>query len=557
MDVFIIILLSQILYSYGYDDISKNQYAVQSTTSYCVPQSNCVADNAVDGIYSTCMKANIIGTTTSDKTVWWSVDLGNIHSIYSVSILFKDYGSQYEKRQQGRFAGFSLYLSEAGVRDSDSRCYVDGPELPPLNFTTTCVGYGRYVTFYNERLHGKQYPTGYETSTVFTELCEIIVKGCHKPGVYGSSCNIPCPENCQDKICNIVNGTCFGCLPGWTGALCENNCQQGWYGQDCKNQCSGYCRGKATCNHVSGNCDNGCAAGWMSSKCDKQCIAGTYGSDCIYNCSGHCQNDVICNRETGHCDKGCKPGYTGYFCNELCSPGRFGDRCDERCSGHCLNDNVCHHVDGICTDGCKDGYIGKWCNKSCEHGFFGTNCSGACPENCIDKCRHTDGFCECPAGYKGPYCNITYVGSFEINCVHKCSEHCVNNTCDKFNGSCTSKCSDSFHDGKCDQDPTSDAAQEFILPASWIVGFTVSVTLNVLLLIIVFFKLRQRPIQKECNTRRSDVIHYTFTDCIQNESEDTSTDHHRYQELNLTRDENLYQEIQSQCDITKDKSAAL
>ncbi|XP_056003692.1 multiple epidermal growth factor-like domains protein 11 [Ostrea edulis] len=512
MDVFIIILLSQILYSYAYDDLSKDQYAVQSTTSYCVPQSNCVAGNAVDGIHSTCMRAGVIGSLSPDKTVWWSVDLGNIYSIYSVRILFKDYGSQYEKRQQGRFAGFSLYLSETGVRDSDSLCYVDEPELPPLNFTTTCVGYGRYLTFFNERQPRKQYPTGYETSAVFTEICEIIVKGCHKAGVYGDNCNIPCPENCQYKICNIVNGTCFGCLPGWTGALCENNCQQGWYGQDCKNQCPGYCWGKATCNHVTGNCDNGCAVGWMSSKCDKQCSAGTYGSNCIYNCSGHCQNDVICNREIGHCDMGCKSGYTGHLCNE---PGDLG--------------------------------------------FFGTNCSSICAEHCIATCRHTDGFCNCYPGYQGPNCNITCVGSYGINCVHKCSDHCVNNTCDKFNGSCTSKCSDSFHDGKCDQasDRTSDTAQECNLPASWILGFTVSVTLKVFFIIIGFFKLRQRSIQKECNTRRSDVVHYASTDCIQNESEDTSTDHHIYQELNLTRDENLYQEIQSQCDTTKDKTDAL
>lgn len=54
--------------------------------------------------------------------------------------------------------------------------------------------------------------------------------------------------------------------------------------------------------------------------------------------------------------------------------------------------------------------------------------------------------------------------------------------------------------------------------------------------------------QKEAKTDQSDAIHYT--DCIQNESDDTSTDHPKYQELNLTRDENLYQEIQSQRNIT-------
>ena len=79
-------------------------------------------------------------------------------------------------RQRGRFAGFSLYISNTGDMASSSLCYKDGPELPPLNFTTTCTLFGRYVIFYNERLHGVTYPEGYELS-VFMELCEVIVYG--------------------------------------------------------------------------------------------------------------------------------------------------------------------------------------------------------------------------------------------------------------------------------------------------------------------------------------------------------------------------------------------
>lgn len=56
-------------------------------------------------------------------------------------------------------------------------CYKDGPQLPPLNFTSLCTEYGRYVIFYNERLDGKVYPAEYETRYVFTELCEVIVHG--------------------------------------------------------------------------------------------------------------------------------------------------------------------------------------------------------------------------------------------------------------------------------------------------------------------------------------------------------------------------------------------
>lgn len=84
-----------------------------------------------------------------------------------------------EQRQRGRFAGFSLYVSNTGDIKGSTLCYKDGPhdQLPPLNFTTTCFIYGRYVIFYNERLNEVIYPAIYEMDTVFTELCEVIVRG--------------------------------------------------------------------------------------------------------------------------------------------------------------------------------------------------------------------------------------------------------------------------------------------------------------------------------------------------------------------------------------------
>lgn len=82
-----------------------------------------------------------------------------------------------EKRQQGRLAGFSLFISNTGVMDSLSLCYKDGPQLPALNFTINCMTSGRYVIFYNERLDEANYPQGYELNGVSTELCEVIIMG--------------------------------------------------------------------------------------------------------------------------------------------------------------------------------------------------------------------------------------------------------------------------------------------------------------------------------------------------------------------------------------------
>lgn len=78
---------------------------------------------------------------------------------------------------KGRFAGFSLYLSDSGDVQGSNLCYKDGSQLPHLNFTITCAESGRYVIFYNERLNGVKYPAGYELESVFTELCEVIVQG--------------------------------------------------------------------------------------------------------------------------------------------------------------------------------------------------------------------------------------------------------------------------------------------------------------------------------------------------------------------------------------------
>lgn len=80
-------------------------------------------------------------------------------------------------RQRGRIAGFSLFISKTGDIQGATLCYKNGLQLPPLNFTSICTEYGRYVIFYNERLDGVIYPNGYEVEIVIAELCEVTVEG--------------------------------------------------------------------------------------------------------------------------------------------------------------------------------------------------------------------------------------------------------------------------------------------------------------------------------------------------------------------------------------------
>ena len=72
------------------DDLSDHRNATQSTTHQGAPDQY-KAGNAVDRDVTTCMRTIPIGQNSPDKTVWWKVDLGEIYSIYNVSIRFKNY----------------------------------------------------------------------------------------------------------------------------------------------------------------------------------------------------------------------------------------------------------------------------------------------------------------------------------------------------------------------------------------------------------------------------------------------------------------------------------
>lgn len=73
---------------FSLDDLSYKQYATQLHTSFGNMYN---ASNAVDGKPSTCMRTLPIGHNNPNKKVWWKVDLGGVHSIYKINIVFRDY----------------------------------------------------------------------------------------------------------------------------------------------------------------------------------------------------------------------------------------------------------------------------------------------------------------------------------------------------------------------------------------------------------------------------------------------------------------------------------
>nr|XP_022305551.1 platelet endothelial aggregation receptor 1-like [Crassostrea virginica] len=516
-----------IIATLAYDDLSYNKDASQSHT---LPGPGYGAENAVDGNKATCMRTEPIGGNSPYKSVWWRVDLGGVYNINSVNILFKNYDG-YESRQRGRFAGFSLYISNTGDKESSSLCYKDGPALPPLNFMITCTLSGRYVIFYNERLDGVTYPVGYEVvSNVYTELCEVTINGCSKPGVYGSNCNISCPNNCRYKTCHIQNGTCFACEAGYKEKNCATECPDEWYGFDCKQQCSGHCRDNDPCNKANGTCDGACAAGWIGSFCEKECSDGAYGYGCVNNCSGHCMDDSTCNKQTGHCDRGCKPGYTNAFCSKKCSLGTYGKNCTKKCSEYCLHNKSCNHIDGTCTDGCQNGYIGNICNTSCEHGRYGKNCSQTCSSNC-KTCKHTDGACSCHAGWSGPNCSIACNNTYGENCQYSCDPFCVNQTCDQFDGSCQRACPDDSSKSCNVAKPERLDQESSVLPVA--LGGVFGACVILVIAISVFL------IRRHYTKVHSGAIKSCWESSIYEKSTHIDVPEPTYQELDLK--ENVYQ----------------
>lgn len=73
---------------YIIDDLSAHRNATQKNTYSLIGYD---AVLALDRNTETCMRTNPLGGTAPDTNTWWKVDLGGIHSIYKISIIFKNY----------------------------------------------------------------------------------------------------------------------------------------------------------------------------------------------------------------------------------------------------------------------------------------------------------------------------------------------------------------------------------------------------------------------------------------------------------------------------------
>uniref|UniRef100_K1QDV4 Uncharacterized protein n=1 Tax=Magallana gigas TaxID=29159 RepID=K1QDV4_MAGGI len=117
------------------------------------------------------------------------------------------------------FLGFSLYVSNSTNRLDGILCHHDTNytrETSPDHVSIDCPYHGQYVIFYNERLPGVTYPSGY-SNMAYGDLCEVEVYGC--PVVEVPQCSKPCPSNCEE--CYPDTGICMKCKLGFEGYACE------------------------------------------------------------------------------------------------------------------------------------------------------------------------------------------------------------------------------------------------------------------------------------------------------------------------------------------------
>lgn len=89
-------------------------------------------------------------------------------------------GSKYwEKVLAGHCLGFSVYVSNRTDISLGTLCFKDNNffrNTIPSVFTKNCFVHGQYVIYFNERIPGVVYPTGYDRY-VRSDLCEVEVFG--------------------------------------------------------------------------------------------------------------------------------------------------------------------------------------------------------------------------------------------------------------------------------------------------------------------------------------------------------------------------------------------
>ncbi|XP_045183316.2 multiple epidermal growth factor-like domains protein 10 isoform X2 [Mercenaria mercenaria] len=284
------------------------------------------------------------------------------------------------------------------------------------------------------------------------EICtsNVLCSRC-RSGYWGPRCSIRCPQNCDDKTCDKLNGSCTSCIEGFFGAQCETKCPEtcatntcnaegtcfacnsGYFGANCSNVCPSNCEEK--CQRRSGYCRS-CIDGYFGNLCDRKCPENCLSCISETNCS-YCKTGfkgTICEYECSNCKYGTKCRQHDGFCEKECADGLYDTMCDRTCSKEC---KTCARTSHFRCSSCIHGKYGKRSNNGETYLTCKLNCSAACFNN---SCNEENGQClhGCLQGrFWGSYCK-----SF-------CPRHCKNGKCSVDDGACSEGCEEGYFGRKC------------------------------------------------------------------------------------------------------------
>ncbi|VDI84210.1 Hypothetical predicted protein [Mytilus galloprovincialis] len=425
------------------------------------------------------------GSRTNVSAAWWMFKF-SFEMAYVTEILI-----YYREGYANRMNGFKIFITNTSTIPPDGYLCYEDPDtgLPDITQTIPCNYLGKYVIYYDNKG-----PKPEDKEGPIVELCYVAINGCQK-GFWGNNCEIHCANNCINRHCHPVNGSCvWGCNPTnclsdfckTDTAVCSDGCKERRTRMYCEK--FNLAPDSLVSQDPTGSQPANLANDGYTTSCSKtQGHNITFQVDLktesfvtgMYITAGEQITEGNYTVYASNTSTSWKTGHVLYYGNnlpaeikfiavlryltfvpqvqlqdyilELCEIGiigcpstHYGPMCNESCPENCHG--PCDLKTGNCAFGCLNGWTGDNCAQECLNGTFGRNCSEFCAGCLSSMCDPVNGECDdtvsCSPGYLySEYCNTRcFQGFWGENCSRTCSPTCIDQHCYPENGSCVWGC---------------------------------------------------------------------------------------------------------------------